>query len=230
MKTAEDSCGYQFNELMCIPQLVSTLFQMVKDMVLDDPDALVCVLIDEVESLAASRDNNSSGDPSDAMRAVNSLLTSLDKLKPYPNVLVMATTNLHLTGSVDAAFVDRCDLLLQIKMPPVKARYIIFRSCIQELVRVGILKMENAKDSFITSYCEDQASHSENDVSSKLLACATSAEGLSGRSLRRLPLQTHAKYLRKSPSQVASSMEFLDALSKAIDDEQRARKEMKRVK
>lgn len=202
---------------------------MVKDMVLDDPNALVCVLIDEVESLAASRDNSSSGDPSDAMRAVNSLLMSLDKLKPFPNVLVMATTNLHLTGSVDAAFVDRCDLLLQVKMPPIKARYRIFVSFIQELARVGILKMEKVEDAIIAPYCEDQVSHPYNEVSSRIFACAASAEGLSGRSLRRLPLQAHAKYLGNNP-QAPSCMDFLEALTKAIDDAQKARQEMKRGK
>ena len=203
---------------------------MVKDMVLDDPDSLVCVLIDEVESLAASRDSSSGGDPGDAMRAVNSLLTSLDKLKPFPNVLVMATTNLHLTGSVDAAFVDRCDILVQVQMPPVKARYKIFVSCILELARVGILEMGEGDNSFFTPYHEDQASHQYNKLSSKLLACATSAEGLSGRSLRRLPLKAHAKYLGQYRSQVVACIDFLEALSKAIGDEQKARREMKRGK
>ena len=203
---------------------------MVKDMVLDDPDSLVCVLIDEVESLAASRDSSSGVDPGDAMRAVNSLLTSLDKLKPFPNVLVMATTNLHLTGSVDAAFVDRCDILVQVQMPPVKARYKIFVSCILELARVGILEMGEGDNSFFTPYHEDQASHQYNKLSSKLLACATSAEGLSGRSLRRLPLKAHAKYLGQYRSQVVACIDFLEALSKAIGDEQKARREMKRGK
>ena len=93
---------------------------MVRDMVQDDPSTLVCILIDEVESLASSRNNSSSGDPSDAMRAVNSLLTSLDRLRSFPNVLVLATTN--LTASVDDAFVDRVDLKLHIGMPILKAR------------------------------------------------------------------------------------------------------------
>lgn len=207
-------------------QLVSTLFQMVKDMVLDDPNALICVLIDEVESLAASRDNSSSGDPSDAMRAVNALLTSLDKLKPFPNVLVLATTNLHLTGSVDAAFIDRCDLLVHVAMPPEQARYRIFMSCIQELVRVGIVEMEEGNGSLFVPYLL----HRCNRVSLKLKACAELAEGLSGRSLRRLPLQAHARYLHKDPSQAVPCSVFLVALSAAIDDEQKARKEMKRGK
>ena len=88
-------------------KLISSLFSMVRDMVEDDPKCLVCILIDEVESLASSRGQQQSGDPSDAMRAVNSLLTSLDRLRSFPNVMVLATTN--LTGRIDAAFVDRVD-------------------------------------------------------------------------------------------------------------------------
>ena len=39
------------------------------------------------------------------MRMVNSLLTQLDGIKRFPNVLVLATSN--LTGSIDQAFMDR---------------------------------------------------------------------------------------------------------------------------
>lgn len=80
-------------------------------MVEEDPKSLVVVLIDEVESLAGSRSSLSgAGEPSDAMRAVNALLTSLDRLRSFPNVLVLSTSN--LTSSVDVAFLDRADLKL----------------------------------------------------------------------------------------------------------------------
>jgi len=62
-------------------KLVMKLFEKIHDLV-EDKDSLVCVLIDEVESLAANRQGGS-GDPSDAIRAVNALLTQLDKLKIY---------------------------------------------------------------------------------------------------------------------------------------------------
>lgn len=201
-------------------KLVSSLFQMIKDMVQDDPGTLICVLIDEVESLASSRDNTASGDPGDAMRAVNSLLTSLDKLRSFSNVLVMATTNLHITGTIDAAFVDRCDLLLEIEMPPEKARYEILRSCIMELKRVGILRNEGKEES-ILSY----TSIDENYCTALLLECAKISEGLSGRSLRRLPLQAHAKYISETPT---STTTFLQALMVAIQDEQVARSKVAR--
>lgn len=45
-------------------------------------DAFVCLLIDEVESLARARQASVSGnEPSDALRAVNALLTQIDKIK-----------------------------------------------------------------------------------------------------------------------------------------------------
>jgi ATPase family associated with various cellular activities (AAA) len=64
-------------------KLVSALFTMVRDMVEDDPTTLVFVLVDEVESLAATRGGGTNGDPADATRAVNALLTSLDRLRAF---------------------------------------------------------------------------------------------------------------------------------------------------
>ncbi|OEU13495.1 AAA-domain-containing protein, partial [Fragilariopsis cylindrus CCMP1102] len=157
-------------------KLISSLFSMVRDMVEDDPKCLVCILIDEVESLASSRGQQQSGDPSDAMRAVNSLLTSLDRLRSFPNVMVLATTN--LTGRIDAAFVDRVDLKVHIGLPILRARYEIMRTCLKELIRVGIVVEEREKI--------------VDDESGMLLSCSREADGLSGRSLRRLPLQAYA--------------------------------------
>jgi SpoVK/Ycf46/Vps4 family AAA+-type ATPase len=198
-------------------KLVSTLFQLVRDMVQDDPSTLVCVLIDEVESLASAR-GNSSGDPSDAMRAVNSLLTSLDRLRTFSNVIVLATTN--LTGSVDAAFVDRVDLKMHIGMPILEARYEILRSCLNELERVGIVTSNNG--SYIPFPSFKEAHH--QDFASKFMSCAEQSEGLSGRSLRRLPLQAHAQFMHGAD--VVSIDEFLDGLLLAIEGEHSASKTM----
>ncbi len=69
----------------------------------DDPRALVFVLVDEVESLAAAR--NQGNEPSDAVRVVNAVLTQLDNMKRLTNVLILTTSN--ISGMIDAAFVDR---------------------------------------------------------------------------------------------------------------------------
>ena len=54
--------------------------------------------IDEVESLSAAR-SASANEPSDAIRVVNALLTQIDAIKRFPNVLIMTTSN--VTGTID---------------------------------------------------------------------------------------------------------------------------------
>jgi SpoVK/Ycf46/Vps4 family AAA+-type ATPase len=81
------------------------MFHKIQELI-DDPEVLVCVLIDEVESLTAARKSAMSGsEPSDAIRVVNALLTQLDQIRRYPNVLILTTSN--VTGAIDLAFVDR---------------------------------------------------------------------------------------------------------------------------
>ena len=60
----------------------------------------------QVESLTAARKSAMSGsEPSDAIRVVNALLTQIDQIKRYPNVIILTTSN--VTGAIDLAFVDR---------------------------------------------------------------------------------------------------------------------------
>ena len=60
----------------------------------------------QVESLTSARQSAMSGsEPSDAIRVVNALLTQIDQIKRYPNVIILTTSN--ITGAIDLAFVDR---------------------------------------------------------------------------------------------------------------------------
>jgi len=57
------------------------MFGRIQELV-EDPDCLVVVLIDEVESLARARQSStSSSEPSDSVRVVNALLTQIDQIK-----------------------------------------------------------------------------------------------------------------------------------------------------
>ena len=57
------------------------MFQSVEEVVKQN-SSLVVLLIDEVESLTRARQSSISGnEPSDALRAVNALLTQIDKIK-----------------------------------------------------------------------------------------------------------------------------------------------------
>lgn len=181
-------------------KLINRLFELVKEMVQDNPKSLVCVLLDEVESLAATR-SELGGDPADSMRAVNALLTCLDRLKVFPNVLIMATTN--MTAKVDAAFCDRADLMLFVGNPIQDARFEILRTCLAELQRVGLI--EDASDP---------------QTSVQLRHVSKASEGLSGRSLRRLPLQAHALHLSNDSMPIAVDR-FISAMLHTVQEEQR---------
>lgn len=73
-------------------KLVMKLFDHVSD-IADDEDTLVIVLIDEVESITATR-VASGAEPGDAVRVVNAVLTSLDSLRRKKNVLILCTSNI----------------------------------------------------------------------------------------------------------------------------------------
>jgi SpoVK/Ycf46/Vps4 family AAA+-type ATPase len=56
------------------------MFTKMQDYI-EDPQALVCVLIDEVESLTRARRSSLAGiEPSDSLRVVNALLTQIDQI------------------------------------------------------------------------------------------------------------------------------------------------------
>ena len=122
-------------------KLVSRLFDFLNELV-DEEDSLVCVLIDEVESLTAARTSALGGaEPSDAIRVVNALLTHIDQLKARENVLILTTSN--MSEAIDIAFVDRADIKQYIGPPMLSARYAILRSCVDELMRVGIISPQD---------------------------------------------------------------------------------------
>uniref|UniRef100_A0A1A9X1Z1 AAA+ ATPase domain-containing protein n=1 Tax=Glossina brevipalpis TaxID=37001 RepID=A0A1A9X1Z1_9MUSC len=148
-------------------KLVMRLFAKIHEIIQDSRN-LVCVLIDEVESLAYARNCMSGQEPKDAMRVVNALLTQLDNIKEKSNVLILATSNLAET--IDLAFLDRADIKQYIGLPNELAIRKIYESMIYELERVGIIEVED-----------------NETLKSQLQDLITFSQGMSGRSLRKLP-------------------------------------------
>ncbi|KAG8288711.1 Pachytene checkpoint protein 2 [Homalodisca vitripennis] len=69
------------NSLFQSGKLVVKMFDKIKELI-EDNNSLVCVLIDEVESLTRARESSMSGsEPSDLIRAVNSVLTQIDQMR-----------------------------------------------------------------------------------------------------------------------------------------------------
>ena len=70
-------------------------------------------------------------------RVVNAVLTSLDALKRFRNVLVLCTSN--MIEGIDDAFRDRIDLCVYLGLPNCQARYQILHSCVVELMEKGLI-------------------------------------------------------------------------------------------
>jgi len=68
----------------------------------------------------------------------------------YPNVIILTTSN--VTGAIDLAFVDRADIKQYIGPPSAAAIYSIFRSCIEELMKVRTVLSRKFK--YVIALCK----------------------------------------------------------------------------
>lgn len=140
-KTAECFSGASFRLLEVDPhalgsammgktqKAVSDLFgQTIAESALTGP---TIVLLDEVETLAADRSKLSlSANPVDVHRATDAVLVQLDLLaETHKNLLFIATSN--FPQAVDEAFTSRCDLVLEIPPPNLKACEQILTLCLK---------------------------------------------------------------------------------------------------
>ncbi|KAJ8972678.1 hypothetical protein NQ317_001698 [Molorchus minor] len=198
------------------------MFTKIREIV-ENSSVLVCVLIDEVESLAHARDQCVSGnEPSDSIRVVNAVLTQIDQIKRYKNVLILATSN--MTETIDLAFVDRADIKQYLGVPSAAAIYKIYHSCIDELMKADIIRplpMETIQSIL------NEADNERLEETKHLLRICEHSRGLSGRSLRKIPFVAHALFLNQSQMTLA---EYLSAMEKAVEKEHMERQYFKGFK
>lgn len=128
-------------------KLIIQTFTAIEGMCQQKPDHLICVLIDEIESLASSRGTASHrGEVQDGIRATNALLTSLDRVKSQPNLIILCTSN--MADTLDAAFLDRCGHQIIVEPPSIAARYHILRESVQDLIAGGIISGNQSVPSY----------------------------------------------------------------------------------
>ncbi|XP_075255126.1 pachytene checkpoint protein 2 homolog isoform X2 [Convolutriloba macropyga] len=177
-------------------KLVMAMFDKIRELY-SDPEALVFILIDEVESLAASRKAQGS-EPSDAVRVVNAMLTQLDQLKTQPNVVVLTTSN--LTEYL-------CEL-------PASNEVLNASASSKRLLQL-CKPAPRMKEEIITNTSETTPSKPDPEK-------GVSLYGLSGRTLRKLPFLTIANNLDvvknvNSDRKVTMTMhEFLSAFERTL--------------
>ena len=76
--------------------LVGRVFGSVREKVAEEKTTLFVLAIDEVETICSSRSQalaKGTNEPSDAVRVVNAVLTEVDRLRAFRNVLTVATSN-----------------------------------------------------------------------------------------------------------------------------------------
>ncbi|XP_044736682.1 pachytene checkpoint protein 2 homolog [Chrysoperla carnea] len=189
-------------------KLVTKMFAHIRD-VSEDVNSLVFVLIDEVESLAHARTQALSGtEPSDSIRVVNAVLTQIDQMCKYNNVFILTTSN--MTEAIDLAFVNRADIKQFIALPSAHAIYQVYYTCLQELLRVGII---SPRDVILPHTALLLVETHPNTDSAVLLEISHLSVGLSGRTLRKIPFLAQALFLNKNKS---SLREFLEAMRLAV--------------
>jgi len=197
-------------------KLVQKMFEEIKRNV-SNPRKFVCVLIDEVESLTSARKNSMSGlECSDAVRVVNALLTEIDKIKLYPNVLILTTSN--ITGSIDLAFVDRADIKQYVGLPTTGAIYQIYQSALEELTEKGVVTSNKILHYATLKKIQLTTSSTLPPALSQSLLLWSLAElssGFSGRTLRKIPFLGLAQ-INKSNNKVVDMDKFLKNMRLAV--------------
>ena len=167
-----------------------------------DRSTFVIVLIDEIESLSYSRSNSlTSNEPSDMFRVVNTLLTQIDRLKSFSNILILTTSN--FIEIIDRALIDRIDLILFLGSPSISTILYIYQQCFQELI-------------------DKQLIHSSlislDHLQTHLLSLAQLSQGLSGRTIRKLPFIAFSHI--EQGDQSISLDQLVQAIQQQLQDQQ----------
>ncbi|KAI0225521.1 Pachytene checkpoint protein 2, partial [Massospora cicadina] len=162
------------------------------------PSTSLVLLVDEVESVAMDRGPRWAGTSRPTAseyyllgwlirQVVNALLTQLDKLRAFPNVLVVATTN--LTRAIDAAVVDRADISLFVGPPSPAAVARILRGALAELLLKRAVELSAPIG---PSDLESIFRLLDSEYKPHLDRVGYASQGMSARRLRKLPLLAYA--------------------------------------
>jgi len=153
---------------------------------------MIYIRVDEIESISISRTSLFKGsEPSDSIRAVNVLLTQIDKLREIDNILILATSN--LLDTVDAAFLDRVDRKFKLGQPSRQAKYDILASGVTELMLKGIIEEFPLPSLFSISL-----SLSETQDHGLVNILDEHLRNSSGRSIRKLPFLALTESIQES--------------------------------
>ncbi|CAG8980296.1 hypothetical protein HYALB_00008916 [Hymenoscyphus albidus] len=196
-------------------KIVDQIFRSLADRCEKNPDSFYFVLIDEVESLAMSRESNHQrGEPQDSLRATNAFLTGLDRLKPYPNILVMCTSNLK--DSIDTAFLSRCGCnAIEVGLPSVRLQYDILKGQLQSLIEQNIIAHDTNVLPSIELAKQQTIGGSETDGARLIRLLNVIQENMeppSARFLRQLPIKSISRYLKRKDCNLRMAFGYMERI------------------
>lgn len=200
---------------------VDKIFSNLQQMCEDDPEEFICVLIDEVETIAVAREGSGHGASQESLRATNAFLTGLDRTKRYPNIVFLCTSN--MVQSLDLAFLDRCGLKLEVGLPSLASQYAILRGRIQKLITRGIVLSKTVlplyRDAEVDRRVDLELPGSKilqilQLINSNSIS-GPSGGAISGRSLTQLPEQALLRYLRGEDCHLDMALKLIEEYAKA---------------
>jgi len=196
---------------------VDDIFNMIISMCEERSDGFICVLVDEVESIASSREfSTQHGESLDSMRATNALLTGLDRTAGYSNVVFLFTSN--LCDALEPAFLDRCGSKEFVGPPRTVEQYEILRSVLEKLVACQVIQpavhIPKYNDATLQAMRGISTKHLPGckllEIVEMMHASTTKlGTSISGRSLGRLPEKALMKYLREEDCDLDLALDFL---------------------
>ncbi|KAH8665204.1 P-loop containing nucleoside triphosphate hydrolase protein [Tricladium varicosporioides] len=214
IKTATLLSKYYSESAKIIDQIFSTIVRECQD----EPMTFLCILIDEVESIAFSRElSTSSGECQDSLRATNALLTGLDRTRKLTNLLYLCTSN--MVDQLDTAFVDRCGLKLFVGSPSPAAQYVILSRRIQSLVDRGLIRSDEMLPPYKVAFDTAGQTNKETPgtmilevvdlLNQQIVQTSPSDISISGRALAQLPEQSILRYLRDEICDIKTALGFI---------------------
>jgi pachytene checkpoint protein 2 len=196
---------------------VDQIFTKISRICQEHPERFVCVLIDEVETIAGSRQEvMKRAESQDSLRATNSLLTGLDRTRRYSNLIFLCTSN--TPEFLDSAFLDRCGLKRSVDPPSLASQYEILRVRTQNLITRGVIQSLEVLPPYLEAdyltYAGDKRAGSRLLALVKLIRSgnvhAQSGTEISARSLTQLPEQAILRYLREEECDLNMALTFLE--------------------
>jgi MoxR-like ATPase len=195
---------------------IDKIFSSLQQMCEDDPEEFICILIDEVETIAIAREASGHGASQESLRATNAFLTGLDRTKRYPNIVFLCTSN--MVQSLDAAFLDRCGLKIEVGLPSLASQYAIIRGRIQKLMARGIVLSKTVlpsyRDAEVDRRVDTELPGSKILHILKLINSNSTSESfggaISGRSLTQLPEKALLRRLRGEDCDLDMALKLIE--------------------